>query len=182
MPSNSQLAEIASDLIDDQVGIVRQAGVTPLEAGSPPFFHYWALAADTSAFSDQHNFAQGGGAADDRDRALAKAVGEAVERYCAAIYTKDALPLRPAAAAELATVTPETFALNSAAQYAEENYWLVPFDRETPARWTPAVDAITGDVSYVPAAMVHIPYFYEPGEPPIAQPISTGLACHASFE
>jgi len=187
MPSDTrrrpQLAEIATDLIDDQVGIVRLAGAAPRQSGSPSFFHYWALAADTRAFADQHNFARAGGSAEDPDRALAKAIGEAVERYCAAIYTKEELPLRTADEAEFPVVDPATFALNSASQYAENDFWLVPFDRQTPVRWTPAVDALSNETRYVPAAMVFLPYYYAPetGEPPIAQPISTGLSCHDSF-
>jgi ribosomal protein S12 methylthiotransferase accessory factor len=182
-PSRPHIAEIATDLIDDQVGIVRLAGAAPRQSGSPSFFHYWALAADTGAFAEQHNFARTGGAAEDPDRALAKAIGEAVERYCAAIYTKEELPLRTAAEAEFPIVDPATFALNSAAQYAERGFWLVPFDPETPVRWTPAVDGLSGETRYVPAAMVYVPYYFEPDarEPPIAQPISTGLSCHTSF-
>jgi ribosomal protein S12 methylthiotransferase accessory factor len=183
-PSRPHIAEIAIDLIDDQVGIVRLAGAAPRQSGSPAFFHCWALAADTGAFAGQHNFGRTGGAADDRERALAKALGEAVERYCAAIYAKEELPLRAAAEAEFAVVDPATFALNSAAQYAETGFWLVPFDRETPVRWTPGVDGLSGETRYVPAAMVYVPYYYERerGEPPIAQPISTGLSCHTSFD
>ena len=187
MPSDTRrrprLAELATDLIDDQVGIVRLAGAAPPEAGSPSFFHYWALAADTSAFVEQHNFARTGGAADDPDRALAKAIGEAVERYCAAVYSKEELPLRTADEAEFPVVDPATYALNSASQYAEPGFPLVPFDRETPMRWTPAVDALSGETRYVPAAMVYVPYHFDRagGEPAIAQPISTGLACHMSF-
>jgi len=188
MPSDTRrrpdLAEIATDLIDDQVGIVRQAGVPPRQAGSPSFFHYWAQAADTRALSEQHNFARAGGAAEDSDRALTKAIGEAVERYCAAIYRQEELPLRTADEAEFPVVDPATFALNSASQYAEKDFWLVPFDRETPVRWAPAVDALSGDLRYVPAAMVYVPYYYDPErcEPPVAQPISTGLSCHTSFD
>jgi ribosomal protein S12 methylthiotransferase accessory factor len=177
------LAEIATDLIDDEVGIVRLAGAAPRQAGAPSFFHYWALAADTRAFTGQHNFAKTGGAGEDPDRALAKAIGEAVERYCAAIYTQGELPLRTADEAEFPVVDPTSFALNSAAQYAEQGFWLVPFRRDTPVRWTQAVDPLSDETCYVPAAMVYVPYFFDPerGEPPIAQPISTGLACHTSF-
>lgn len=187
MPSETRgrprLAGLVTDLIDDEVGIVRLVEAAPRQAGSPSFFHYWALAADTRAFVEQHNFARTGGAADDPDRALAKALGEAVERYCAAIYAQDELPLRTADEAEFPVVDPASFALNSAAQYAEQDFWFVPFDRETPVRWTPAVDALSDETVFVPAAMVYIPYYFRPeqGEPRIAQPISTGLACHASF-
>ena len=51
-------------------------------------------------------------------------------------------------------------------------------------RWVPAMDPLTNEVVYVPAAMVFVPYFFYQGsgDSPIAQPISTGLACHVSPE
>lgn len=178
-----RLAELADDLIDADVGIVKLAGAAPRQAGAPSFFHYWAQAADTSAFAPHQNFAKAGGAADDPDRALAKAIGEAIERYCAAIYTQEDLPLRAADAAEFPVVDPTEFALNSEAQYAEPGFRFVPFNRSTPVRWAPMVDALSGECFHVPAAMVYVPYYFArgSGEAPIAQPISTGLACHDSF-
>ncbi len=182
-PPRPALAGIAERLIGD-LGIVRLAGPANRQAGAPAFFHFWAQAADTGTFVRQRNFAKTGGAATDRDRALAKALGEAVERYCAAIYDREELLLRTAEAAEFAVADPADFALNSTSQYAEPGFRFVPFDSQTPVRWTPATDAVTGAVVSVPAAMVYVPYFYAPGsgDSPIAQPISTGLACHESFE
>ncbi len=186
MPANTvrpRLAAAAADLVDAEVGIVRFSGVTRRQAGTPRFFHFWAQAADTGAFAGQRNFGRTGGAAADPERALAKALGEAVERYCAAIYDRAELPLRTAAEAEFPVVEPSLFALNAAHQYAEPGFWLAPFDRDTPCRWAAAVDAVSHEPRHVPAAMVYVPYFYERerGEQPIAQPISTGLACHESF-
>jgi ribosomal protein S12 methylthiotransferase accessory factor len=181
--SRPHLADVAADLVDPLVGIVGYAGASPRQAGTPAWFHYWAQAADTASFVPQPNFARTGGAAADADRALAKALGEAVERYCAAIYVKDQLPLCTAADAPFDTIDPATFALNSDAQYREPGFHFVPFDRETPVRWASVRDALSGEERHVPAAMVFVPYYFAPGrsEPPIAQPISTGLACHESY-
>ncbi len=171
-PPRPALAGIAERLIGD-LGIVRLAGPANRQAGAPAFFHFWAQAADTGTFVRQRNFAKTGGAATDRDRALAKALGEAVERYCAAIYDREELLLRTAEAAEFAVADPADFALNSTSQYAEPGFRFVPFDSQTPVRWTPATDAVTGAVVSVPAAMVYVPYFYAPGSPGIASRSST---------
>ena len=179
-----QIAEAAQALIDDQLGIIRHIGMARRHAGAPRFFHYWCEASDTSAFVPQRNFARTGGAATDPDRALAKALGEAVERYCAAIYDVEELPVCSADEAAFECADPNTFALNSPGQYAERGFAFVPFDATTSVRWVAARDALTTAEIFVPAAMVFVPYYYVPGsgDSPISQPISTGLACHESFE
>ncbi|OYY69356.1 YcaO-like family protein [Sphingomonas sp. 28-63-12] len=169
-------------LCDPRMGIVNDVAEIPIEPGSPRFFHFAARACNTQAFVAQRNFYQTGGAAVTREIALAKAVGEAVERYCGAIYDRETLPLASAAAASFACVDPGQFALYSAAQYAEPGFPWVPFTRETMIRWTPATDLLSGDIVHVPAAFVWIPYSFVRGssDAPIGQPISTGLACHGS--
>ena len=60
---------------------------------------------------------------------------------------------------------------------------FVPFEDSTPVRWAPAVDLLCRETWHVPAAMVYVPYIYHrgQGDSPIAQSISTGLACHCSY-
>ncbi len=170
-------------LVDPQVGIVEYVREVPIEPGDPDLFHYAARAADTSAFTDQKNFASTGGVATTRKRAIGKAVGEAVERYSSALYERGELPIASADDAPFPTVDPLAFALHSPAQYDEPGFPWAPFGRDTPVRWTPARDAATGELAYLPAAMVWMPYDYERGsdETPIVEPISTGLAAHGDL-
>ncbi|MFB6448169.1 YcaO-like family protein [Bradyrhizobium tunisiense] len=167
-------------IVDPRVGIVRQVEIVPREAGSPDFFHVAGKACTTSAFTRQTNFGATGGASADLDIAVAKAVGEAVERYCSAIYDFEDLPLYPRNLAPFSCVAAEDFALYSDVQYEQPGFPWVPLTDDTPVRWTPGIDAATGESCHVPAAMVYMPYHYytDTGEVPIAQPISTGLACH----
>ncbi len=167
-------------LVDSRVGIVRRVFEVRRTPGAPNFFHAVAEACNTAAFVEQSNFSLAGGAASQRARAIYKAVGEAVERYCSAIYDVDNLALRPASEAEFTCVEPDDVALFSVAQYDSPGFPWVPFTRETPVRWTPAKDARSGEIVHVPAAMTYLPYYYYQGtgDSPIVQPISTGLACH----
>ena len=177
-----RLRDIVPSLVDERVGIVQQVFEVPREAGAPDFFHFASRACNTRAFTRQENFSTAGGASTDRETALAKAVGEAVERYCAAIYEVEELPLASAADAPFPCVPPEAFALYGAEQLARPGFPWAPFEPDTPVRWTPARDPLTGETRWVPAAMVYIPYlFYQgTGDAPVVQPISTGLACHVS--
>jgi ribosomal protein S12 methylthiotransferase accessory factor len=168
------------DIVDPRVGIVRQVETVPREAGAPDFFHVAGRACNTGAFTRQVNFGATGGASSDLEIAVAKAVGEAVERYSSAIYDFGELPLHSRNGAPFACVAPAEFALYSEAQYATAGFPWVRFTDDTPVRWTPGIDACTGEPCHVPAAMVFMPYHYyqDTGEVPVVQPISTGLASH----
>lgn len=182
--SLDRLIDITGLLVDERIGIIRHVREVPREAGDPDFYHFAALACNTEAFSRQANFRNAGGASTDRDTCIAKAIGEAVERYSAALFEVEELPLFAYEEAPFSCVAPAQFALYSASQYADPGFPWVPFVEETPVRWAPAFDLLTGERVHVPAAMVYVPYLYYQGseDSPVVQPISTGLACHGSFE
>jgi ribosomal protein S12 methylthiotransferase accessory factor len=180
--SVQDLFDTVEYLVDDRVGIIRGVQEAPNDAGSPDFFCFFASACDTSAISRYKNagIPGGGGASTDREIAMAKAIGEAVERYCATIYDAREFPLVSFESAPFPCVPPGEFALYSREQYAREDFPYVPFENNTPVRWAPAYDLTTGKTCHVPVAMMFLSYRYENGEPPIAQSLSTGLACHVN--
>ena len=177
-----RFSAVISDIVDSRVGVVRDVFELPRDAGAPDFFHYYARACNTIAFTRQTNFNTGGGASSDRQHAVAKAIGEAVERYCAAVYDVEEFSLFNSKDAPFRCVNPESFALYSPEQYALPGFPFVPFDHTTPVRWVSGFDVLTNQELFVPAAKVFVPYTYYlgTGDSPICQPISTGLACHMS--
>ncbi len=179
-PSASSLFDVAEYLVDDRVGIIREVREEPNDAGSPDFFCFFASACDTSAISRYKNagIPGGGGASTEREIAMAKAIGEAVERYCATIYDAQDFPLTSFESAPFPCVQPGEFALYSREQYARPDFPYVPFENHTPVRWAPAHDLTNGKTCHVPVPMIFLSYRYENGEKPIAQSVSTGLACH----
>lgn len=179
-----RLSSIADRLIDDRVGVVRYVKELPKDAGAPDLFHYYAQACNTRAFTAQANFSDAGGASSERGMAVAKAIGEAVERYCSAIYDREDLPLFSFESAPFKCVPPHEFALYGEEQYESEKFPFARFESHTTLRWSPTINLTTGETLYVPASMIFMPYFFdqEHGEAAIAQRISTGLACHCSFE
>lgn len=177
-----RLADLYDVLVDDHVGIIHHVREIPRAPGGPNFFHFSGNACDTSAFTREPNFRNTGGASIHRKTAVAKAMGEAVERYCSAIYCVDELPSCSYDDADFPCIAPEDFALHSAEQCQMPGFPWVPFNRQTPVRWAPGVDLASGKTVYVPAAFVYVPYIYYQGtgDAPIAQPISTGMSCHCS--
>ncbi len=179
----SRLSDALPYIFDNKVGIIGNVREHPAETDSPRFFRFNCTAANTEAFGEYRNFAVGGGASIRRDMALAKTIGEAIERYCAAIYDKEAFPLASFDQAPFDCVDPEDFVLYSNLQHSFEAFMFDPFLKSSKVRWVPARDLFTNSVTHVPASMVYVPYFfYENGEEtPITQPISTGLSCHCSY-
>ncbi len=177
-----RLTDAIELLVDPRVGIVQEVQELPIQAGAPRLFHYFARACNTRAFSPHENFNNAGGASMSRDLAMAKAVSEAVERYCAAIYEPEELPVVSFEEASFPCVGPSEFALYAPHQYEQPGFLWAPWEPGTPVRWTPALELMTGKTVHVPAAAVYMPYFYVQGsgEAPFMQPISTGMASHSS--
>lgn len=178
-----RLYDIVGYLVDERLGIIRHLVEIKRESGAPNLFTFYAKACDTAAFRKSKNFSDGGGASIHRGQAMAKAIGEAVERYCASFYEPDDFLLCPFKNLPVKAVSPERFALFSEEQYLSDHFPYRPFTRDTPVRWAPAVEATSGELCYVPAAMVFVPYHADGREEtPIVQSISTGLACHSTLE
>ncbi|WP_300754076.1 YcaO-like family protein, partial [Janthinobacterium sp.] len=117
---NTPLARLSHALdyiVDNKVGLVGNVIEHPVEIDSPRFFRYSCNAGNTEAFGEYRNFAVGGGAAITREMALAKTVGEAVERYCAAIYDKQEFVLASYDEARFDCIEPAEFALYSDRQH-----------------------------------------------------------------
>src|SRR6185503_713248 len=178
----NKLFRVVDSLVDERIGILRYVKEALSQAGAPAFFHFYSRACDTGAFSFHQNFAETVGASAHRSVAMAKSIGEAVVRYCAAIYSKEEFALETYESAPFRCVAPENFALYNSGQFEQPEFPYVPFSKTTSIRWTVTTDAHSGEIWHVPASMVYLPYYYdiEGGEPPVCQPISTGLACHCS--
>lgn len=181
--SLEKLFDVVDDLVHKEFGILRNVREIPRDPGGPDFFHFMAEPCNAQAFNSYRNSPMAGGASTTREHALAKSIGEAIERYSSAFYNVEEFPFLSASSANFNCVPPSTFALYQDHQYSQPDFPYAPFCNTTPVRWTPAEDIRSGEAWYVPAAMVFMPYQYnrEIGEPPIVQPISTGLACHTTW-
>lgn len=184
MTSLNRLLNCLDAVVDERTGIITTCYELPPEADAPQFFHYYASSSDTSAFSAQDNFKNNGGVAQNRRMAMAKAVGEAVERYSSALYDREDMPFVAAKDAPFNCVDLAHFKFYSPEQYADPNFVFDEPSEDLPIRWTEASSLLSGEKVHVPAAAVWMPYYFVPesGERPIMQPISTGLSCHCSYE
>src|SRR5690606_9213762 len=101
------------------------------------------------------NFSNAGGASIFRWNAMAKAIGEAIERYCAAIYDAEELPLTSYNSASFPCVPPNEFALYDSHQYSQYEFPFSTFTNDTIVRWASCRDVKTGEEVAIPAMMVY---------------------------
>ena len=178
-----KLANTLGDLIDDRIGIINTIKEHKAPNGSPPFFRYYAYMSNTKVFCDQENYRVSIGVATTRKQALAKAIGEGIERYCSAIYFKKDLSFCSYQDANFNCVNPNEFVGYEPKLYEKNDFAWKPFKETTKVRWTTAIDITNNKtITHVPAAYVYLPYIYGDSEEKIIQSISTGLACHMSYE
>jgi ribosomal protein S12 methylthiotransferase accessory factor len=160
-------------LIDSRTGIVRHLTRRTIPPHLPRSYTIVdSVLADTTVFCPYPADSAGAGYAfADENRAVAAAVGEAVERYCGNLVPPG---LRCAAATEVAgAVDPGTLALFSVEQYRRSGFPCVPLTADLPVPWADAVDLRSGAPAAVPASLVWVNH---PGGPLTNPIIQAGLA------
>jgi ribosomal protein S12 methylthiotransferase accessory factor len=145
--------ERAERALDDLVGIVQEVG----EAESFPVPYYLAQLSDTAGFSSATAARKAAGVDPDWNRAFMKALGEALERYCAGVYRDDQFERGTPDAVENA-IDPAAFVCKQA-------------PAGEPIRWVPGTDLVSGESVALPAAFVHHP----PPERRYRPAVTTGL-------
>lgn len=171
----------ARRLVSDQVGVI--SGVVFLETSPDEPAVYWVQSrpAELGPVAGRAGLNLGNATSNDPDRAVIKAVGESVERYCCAFYDPSRLTLRTFDRLQEPALDPENFALFTAQQYADPDFPFAPFTRETPVRWVAGRSLLDDRDVYVPACLVYIPYARVETEVVLNDQISTGLACGTSY-
>jgi ribosomal protein S12 methylthiotransferase accessory factor len=170
-------------LVDFKVGVIQRIEELRIDDDDPDFFHYYSKACNTARFTAMKNFSDNGGASTDRYIAIAKAMGEAVERYCSAIYDPETFHFAAYRDLTRAAVHPSLLSMYRADQFHWPEFPWQPFTVETPVHWTRGISLVTGKEVLLPAAAVYVPFHFrgQTRSAFIIQPISTGLACGSSF-
>lgn len=171
----------AKRFVSDQVGLISEVVFIETAPDEPSVYWVQSNPAQFGPLAGRRAPNLGSAASIDPNRAIIKAVGETIERYCSAFYDEDELVLSPFNGLGNPAVPPEHFSLFSARQYAEPGFPFSPFTRDTPVRWVTGYSLIHDRATSVPASFVYVPYDRVPTEPVLKDQISTGLACGTTF-
>jgi len=172
----------AKRLISNRTGIISTVEFDDLAAGEPSVYFARSTPANSFALNGMKTLNYGDAASIDPKRAIMKAVGESIERYCPANFNYEDFILAAYSDLDCEAVHPADFALFSDKQYAEPDFPFVRLTASTPLRWVSAYSITHDQPVLVPASFVYIPYYFDPlHEARSHNPISTGLACGSNL-
>jgi ribosomal protein S12 methylthiotransferase accessory factor len=172
------LAEFSA-LTDYRTGIIGSVDLVKLSESDPVAYVAHADPCDTTPLVGLPAANRGAACSASAERAVLRACGESVERYCSSFFDIGALLV--ASDAELDAsgrmyIPTEQLYPFAPAQYAEPGF---PFESTAgrAVRWIEGTSAITGETALIPASCVYVPYLFDHQvEPFTHMPISTGLA------
>ncbi|MDX6649707.1 MAG: hypothetical protein QOJ97_1658 [Solirubrobacteraceae bacterium] len=181
LPAAAEGIARARRLVSPRTGLIKDVVYVEIAPDDPPLHRALATPADAAAAGGRMAMSRGGAVSADRERVVLKAVGESVERYCSAQWDEGSLTTATYDELGAEAVAPDEFALFTAEQYDEPGFRWSPFRSDTAVRWAQGTSLVTGQLRYVPAAFVYVPYGAEPASGPLWMPISSGLACAPSL-
>lgn len=174
--------QAAKKLISKRTGIISSVEFDDLASGEPSVYFARSHPANTFALNGMETLNLGAAASIDPKRAIMKAVGESIERYCPAHFKYEDFVLAAYDDLDCEAIHPEAFALYSEKQYAEPDFPFSRLTASTPLRWASAYSVSHDRPILVPASSVYIPYFFDRSHEPLTHiPISTGLACGSNL-
>ena len=180
-PAVSEALARASRLVSNRTGVISEAVFMETTPEEPAVHWAQSRPAALGPLAGRISLNDGNATSVDPDRAVMKAVGESIERYCSAFYDADALTIATYEEIGARATRPEDFTLFGATQYATPGFPFAPFTRQTRARWVEGRSLLNNCATLVPATWVYIPYERANGEPALKDLISTGLACGTTY-
>ena len=178
----SEALQAAKRLISKRTGIISAVEFDNLAAGEPSVYFARSTPANSLALNGMEALNYGDATSINPKRAIMKAVGESIERYCPAHFKYEDFVLATYSDLDCEAIHPSDFALFSEKQYAEPDFPFSRMTASTPLRWVSAYSMSHDQPVMVPASFVYIPYYSDPlYEPLTHNPISTGLACGSNL-
>ncbi|MBI2675426.1 MAG: YcaO-like family protein [Candidatus Aenigmarchaeota archaeon] len=173
--------QAARKIIHPKTGIVKNLGRILFFNDEPKICTFVANLCDTSVFSDCYKQDEiTGGVSFDSKIAELRALAEAMERYCSAIYKEKDFVIAAHKDIERDAVNPVEFRKFSVKQLSRPQFKICRFDEKTEFRWTEAYSFFKRKNIMVPAQLVYVPYSFRK-ERIIRLPISTGSACGITY-
>lgn len=179
-----KLLKRAKLIIDDKTGIIKKIYETPIDPDDLKLFHYWAV-----KINMDHRLTKkiqlSGGVSLVRKKAIIKAIGESIERYCSSIYDEESFIYESYKNLKENALDPRTLPLCSEREYKKnrnrENK-LSEFFEDSKINWVWGYSIIKGDFILVPSCFVYLPYHFKNKEEFFWIPTSSGLACGGTIE
>lgn len=169
-------------LLDAEVGLIQTLEWYQPRHDEPQFIHCHATMPDLTRLTGRICSRATGGTALVKEVAMAKAIGESVERYCGDLFNEREITYAPYTRVREQATDPRRFMLFHPQQYRAPDFPFRAVTAETIIGWVEGFSLTRSQPTLVPASLVHLTY-----EPPdYAQvfeqgPVS-GYACGNTAE
>jgi ribosomal protein S12 methylthiotransferase accessory factor len=172
--------------VDKDRGPIEKVYPNILYNDEPKIYSFTACLKNTAKITDgfsANRYAVG--SAFSKEKALLRALGEAIERYFLSIYKEKNLIWRSYKELKYSKVNridPQDFVTFSNSKFIKQSKFELYKDRNNKLSWVKGFSLTQGSDVFIPAQIVFIPYHFKLNEPIIRLPISTGAACYSSLK
>jgi ribosomal protein S12 methylthiotransferase accessory factor len=171
------------DLVSPKVGVVRRLERVSrgVDEPSPPIIYRALLSNfDFKNVSIEERATAGKGVSD--EDAIAGALGEAVERYCAYHPLFTSIVRAPLSDLKAAAITPSECVLYSEKQYSRPNFMYPAWTESRAIGWVRGRELPRKNDVYIPAFLTYLNYYGPKGEDNFCAATSSGLAAGPGLE
>jgi ribosomal protein S12 methylthiotransferase accessory factor len=171
------------ELVSPKVGVITRVAAQPrgAEEPAPPYLYTATLANFDFRQSDGADRVGAGKGATEKD-AIASAVGEAIERYCAYHWAPERTFVARKKDLSSAVITPAECVLYSDQQYQAEGWRYVPSREEAEVTWIMGKELPSSAPVALPASLVFLTYPTPRPEDFFAPSSSNGLAAGPTLD
>ena len=153
-----QTLQILPRLLDRSVGLIQSLDWYKPRYNEPQFIHCHATMPDLSRLTGGIGSRSTGGTALTEDVALAKAIGESVERYCGELFDEDQIIYSSYRKIKDQAIDPRRFVLFHPDQYSDTGFAYNRITDDTIIGWVKGFSLTRERAAYVPASLVHLGY------------------------
>lgn len=173
---NPQIARLL-ELVSPRTGIIRglNRAARGIEEPSPPILYHAQLSNFDFKKAESHARATAGKGLTDDD-AIGGAIGEAIERYCAAHPALGSIRRARLCDLDAPAISPSECVLYSAAQHARAGFPHPEWNSDLEIGWLRVKELPSDREIFAPAFLIYSNYFGPNGEDGYCSPTSNGLA------
>ncbi|MDD5485476.1 MAG: YcaO-like family protein [Methanocellales archaeon] len=162
----------------NEAKVINRIYQTTFYNDEPKVYSFSAQLRNTSKITDGFSVDKfAGGSSFSKDKALMKAIGEALERHSLSIYREGSFVWDSYSNLKEKAINPENFIFPY--EFKIKSEFKLYNSENNKLNWIKGYSLTQDEDVFVPAQLVFVPYRYKKNEPVIQFPISTGAASYS---
>lgn len=166
-------------LVSSEIGVLSYIAKLPPLHFDPKLITYGIWPCDTTSLGGLRYSGRSSGCGYTWEQAVLSTLGEVVERYCPAFYSKKDLIRSSFRNLEQRAIRPGEIALFHPKQHEDLSFPFAVFTEDNQLHWAKCHDLIHGGETLFPASLIYMPWAER--EDFIGLSTSTGLAGHTNY-